>query len=144
MVYDESFQLTRYHSRKVFNGTEYTFSPEPLTYINDYNIGISYVINDNTGNCQIRSISPYTYDSDQSYTQQMIDNGNGFAIRLKSPQGILHLDANFVYTGQRTLNEIPSNVFVAAQTNAKIQITNEYAFSAVIFSLLSVKINSKS
>ncbi len=73
----------------------------------------------------------------------MINNGNGFAIRLKSPQGILHLDANFVYTGQRALNEIPSNVFVAAQTNAKIQITNEYAFSVVInnYSLAIYMIN---
>ncbi len=126
--------MTRYHSRKVFstnNASDYTFTKEPSLYINDYNIGVAYVFNENTGKCESRSVSPYTYASDQTYTQQMIDNGNGFVIRLKSPKSLLHLDSDFVFTGKRVLNEMPTSVFVSSTTNAKINVTNEYAFSDV-------------
>jgi hypothetical protein len=43
------------------------------------------------------------------------------------------LDADYIFTGQRRVNGINSNVFIAKKSVGKINIVNEYAFPAVNF-----------
>ena len=126
--------MIRYETRDEFatNDTDNTFDKDPIITVNDYNIGVSYKINKNTDSCTVQSISAGTFDADQNFTQSLIDAGD-YAIRLRSPESLLQLDADYIFTGQRRVNGINSNVFIAKKSVGKINIVNEYAFPAVNF-----------
>jgi hypothetical protein len=124
------------------------FVLDPLLIVNDYKVGVSYGINRNLGNCSIGSLQTAALEADQAFTQQMIDNNNGYAIRMKSAKSLLGLDANYTYTGHRFVNQIPADAFVASYVNAKIAFVNEFTFSSVCifflvyFSFFSFVFNS--
>jgi hypothetical protein len=135
LAYDGDLQMIRYMTRTQMNGSELIPLNGTYTYINDYNIGVSYRINSFTGGCSIESISSSLFDEDQAFTQSMIDSGNGFIVRMRSPQSILHLDTNFTYTGQRTANSIPADIFISKDIRAKVVVINEIAFTVDSFDI---------
>ena len=125
--------MIRYETRDEFdatNETDNTFDKDPVITVNDYNIGVSYKINKNTAKCTVQSISAGTFDADQNFTQSLIDAGD-YAIRLRSPQSLLQLDTDYIYTGQRRINGIDANVFISKKSVGKINFVNEYAFPSV-------------
>lgn len=62
----------------------------------------------------------------------MLDSGNGYAIRSKSTESLLELNLDYIYTGQRVIDGIISDIFIAKSDISKgISIVNEYIFSPV-------------
>ena len=144
LFYDETLKLVRYETRErfqsIFNTNETEpdrFGDDPIIYINDYSIGVSYRINRNTDTCRIDSISTSSIDFDQQYTQSLLNSADGnYIIRLRSAKSLLQLDSDYLFTGKRTINGIDSNVFISKAFVGKIPFVNEYAFPVVSIILI--------
>ena len=127
-------QLIRYETRDNFgpdNDTTITYNKDPIITVNDYNIGVTYKLNANTASCIYEPISAASIDFDKNFTQNLIDSGNGYAIRMRSAKSLLQLDADYIFTGQRTVNGIFSDVFITKAKIGKMDFVTEYAFPAV-------------
>ena len=139
LFYDETLKLVRYETRDRFtsifnqNQTEsVSFGDDPIVYVNDYSIGVSYRFNKNTDACRIDSISTSSIDFDQQYTESLLNSADGnYIIRLRSAKSLLQLDSDYIFTGSRMINGISSNVFIAKSFVGKIPFINEYAFPVV-------------
>ena len=138
LYYDETLQLVRYETRDRFqsvldNDTEpIRVRRDPIIIVNDYNIGVSYRTNKDTGRCRIESISTSSIDLDANYTQSLLDSADGnFAIRLRSAKSLLQLDSDYIFTGRRMINGIFSIVFISKVNVGKTEFVNEYAFPSV-------------
>lgn len=63
----------------------------------------------------------------------MLSSGNGYALRSKSANSLLELDLDYFYTGQREIDGIMSDIFVAkTDISQQIEVVNEYFFTPVI------------
>ena len=138
LFYDEARQLVRYETRDRFqsifdNETEpIRFSREPIIIINDFNIGVSYSMNRNTGFCRIGQIRSSSIDLDQEYTESLLNSADGnYAIRLRSAKSLLNLDSDYLFTGTRRVNGISSDIFISKKIVANKDFINEYAFPSV-------------
>jgi hypothetical protein len=99
--------------------------------VNDYKVGVSYGINRNLGNCSVGSLQTAALEADPVFTQQTIDDNNVYAFRMKSPNSLLGLDANYTYTGRRFVNQFTADAYVARKVTAKIALINEFTASSV-------------
>ncbi|CAF0710186.1 unnamed protein product [Brachionus calyciflorus] len=131
LVYDVDLQLVRYETRDRFgNDSEISYDKYPHVYVNDYTLGVSYITNKHTGKCRIETIDPFAFASDANFTQEMLNSDNGYAIRIKSPSSLLELDLDYIFTGQREIDGIMSDIFIAkSQLSKGITTINEYAFT---------------
>jgi len=143
LFYDETRQLVRYETRDRFqslfdNETEpIGFRDDPIITINDFNIGVSYRINKNTDTCRIGQIRSSSIDLDQEYTQSLLNSAEGnYAIRLRSVKSLLHLDSEYIYTGNAKINGIGSDIFISKVQVGKTNIITDYAFPSVSVSWL--------
>lgn len=102
--------------------------------MNDYTIGVSYIKNKHTGRCRIESIDQFAFATDSNFTQAQLDSGNGYALRSKSASSLLELDLDYFYNGQREIDGIKSDIFVAKiDVSKNISVVNEYFFTPVRF-----------
>lgn len=134
MAYNEDLKLVRYETRNIYtnDSSEVSFSKDPFIYINDYTVGVVYKTNANTGKCSIEAIENFAFATDKNFTQAQLDSGNGYSIRIKSPSGLLELDSDYIYTGQRVIDGIQSDIYISKRNVAKgIVVYNEYAFTTV-------------
>lgn len=66
----------------------------------------------------------------------MLNSGNGYALRSKSANSLLELDHDYFFTGQREIDGIMSDIFVAKSNISQgIEIINEYVFTSVILKI---------
>lgn len=129
LSYNELFKVVRYERRNSIKEADTFYSRDPLINIHDYNIGVSFTINKNLGNCSITSIPVLSFDLDQNFTNSNVNLDGSYVIRLKSPESFLLLDSEYVHTGQRKVNNVPSDIFISDRGNLNQTIITEYAFS---------------
>jgi hypothetical protein len=133
LAYNQPLQLIRYESRNLISAPETFYSLDQLLFIHDYNIAISFAINKNLGNCSFSPILFDALDSDRNYTENLFNSTGSYVIRLKSAKSFLLLDSDYIYTGERKINNIPSDVFISKRNLTDQEtILVEYAFSSVI------------
>ncbi len=138
VYYNQPLQFVRYERRNTRREPETFYSTDLLLSIHDFNIGVSFTINRNLGNCTCSPLSTFTFDEDKNYTNSMSANG-AFIIRLKSPESFLLLDSEYIYAASRKINSMPSNVFISKRNtlknNQSTSMLAEFAFSSVRFLL---------
>jgi hypothetical protein len=86
-----------------------------------------------TGVCYQGPISNKTFDFDRNFTQNQVNSGLGFSIKMKTINSILLLDSNYTFTGYRQVNYIPSDIFISERKDLdtqNMQFIYEYAFSS--------------
>lgn len=73
-----------------------------------------------------------SYDEDESYTEDLFNSNGSFVIRLKSPESFLLLNSEYVYTGRRISNNVPSESYISDRTSLNNNRTfiSEYSFSS--------------
>ncbi len=98
------------------------FSTDPQVFMNDYSIGVQYVINKKTGRCILSPLRRQIVDEPTGDFNSAID----FAFHLQSNQDFIN-QGDYVYIGLQDRNGIPSDIFLA-KIGPKIY---EYAFSDV-------------
>ncbi len=97
------------------------FSTDPQIFMNEYSIGLQYVINKNTGHCTLLPLRPPSIN---------VFNFNAaidLAFHLQSNQDFVIQGSDYVYVGLQDRNGIPSDIFIA-KIGSNIY---EYAFSDV-------------
>lgn len=129
LSYNEFFKVVRYERRNRYKEADTFYSRDPLITVHDYNIGVSFTINKNLGNCSITAIPVLSFDSDKNFTDSMFNVDGSYVIRLKSPKSFLLLDSDYVYTGERKVNNVPSDIFVSDRSSSNKTFITEYAFS---------------
>ena len=110
---------------------------DPITIIHDYNLGISIGINHILRNCSLKPLENNTFDSDANFTEVLLNQGLGFAVKIKSPESFLHLDSDYFYTGMGQAHSIYTDVFISNRTDKfgkdfTYSSIHEYQFLAVI------------
>lgn len=100
------------------------FSTNPIIYITDNSYGVQYAIDKNIGNCTIRPFKSVDYDN---VLPEKYDNALALIARIQATQKFLDPNQNYIYTGDRVANGIPSYRFMA---NISSDIY-EYTFSDV-------------
>ncbi len=62
----------------------------------------------------------------------MFNSNGSFVIRLKSPESFLLLNSDYIYTGRRISNNIPSESYISDRTSLNNNKTfiSEYSFSS--------------
>jgi hypothetical protein len=142
VYYNQPLQFVRYERRNTRREPETFYSLDPLLSIHDFNIGVSFTINRNLGNCTVSPLTAFTFDEDKNYTNSVSSNG-AFIVRLKSPESFLLLDSEYVYMANRKINGIPSDVYISKRMSSKRNQSTlaEFSFSSVIarFALFSYK-----
>ncbi|CAF0773656.1 unnamed protein product [Brachionus calyciflorus] len=128
--YNDLFKAVRYQRRNPRQEEETFYSTDPLTIIHDYNIGVSFALNKYHRNCSISAISVLNFDSDKNFTNSLYDSDGSYVIRLKSPESFLLLDSDYVYTGKRFVNNVPSDVYISDRSTRNKSIISEFAFSS--------------
>jgi hypothetical protein len=95
--------------------------------MNDFSIGLQYIINKNTGRCILSPLRKRDIDIDDLNSD--FNSAIDIAFHLQSNQDFVYQesDANYVYIGLRERNGIPSDVFLTRIG----QKNYEYAFSDV-------------
>lgn len=93
---------------------------------------VSFTYNRKYENCSITPIPFVSYDEDESYTEDLFNSNGSFVIRLKSPESFLLLNSDYVYTGRRFSNNIPSESYISDRTSLNNNKTffSEYSFSS--------------
>lgn len=134
LSYNELFKVVKYERRNTIKEADTFYSRDPLINIHDYNIGVSFTINKNLGNCSITSIPVLSFDLDRNFTSSNLNLDGSYVIRLKSPASFLLLDSDYIYTGERKVNNVPSEIFISDRANLNQTIITEYAFSNSQFS----------
>lgn len=131
LIYDSDRDLVSFELRPKVKEEQTLFVTDPLRIIHDYNIGVSFTFNKNLKNCSIRAISDGSFDEDFDYTASLFNTSNSFVIKLKSPESLLALDSDYVFTGSRTINSIPADTYVSDRSKiAGTPLTIEYAFTS--------------
>jgi len=106
------------------------FSTDPQVFMNDYSIGLQYVINKNTGLCILTPLRRQSIDEPAGDFNSAID----FAFHLQSNQDFI-TQGDYAYIGLQDRNGIPSDIFLA-KLGQKIY---EYAFSDVCIIKIALK-----
>ena len=94
---------------------------------------VSFTYNRRYENCSITPIPFVSYDEDESYTEDLFNSNGSFVIRLKSPESFLLLDSEYIYTGRRLSNNVPSESFISDRTSLSSNnrtFISEYSFSS--------------
>ena len=131
LVYDMGYNAVRYEKRNIIPSQDTFFTTDYLTFVNDYNLGVSFVLNKKHGNCSITSIAANSIDNDQNYTETLLNAEGSFILRLKSPESFLLLDSDYVFTGSRRANNIPAYIYVSDRSTNRSSFVTEFAFSDV-------------
>jgi hypothetical protein len=116
--------MSRYEFRNNIREETTLFTLNPTIYITDNSIGVQYAVDKKIGNCTIRPVKSYVYDS---VLPDKYDSAIDFITKIQSSQAFLQANATYVYTGQRTINGILSDRYMA---NIASNIY-EYTFSDV-------------
>lgn len=92
--------------------------------------GISFTRNLIHSNCSIGPISFNSFDEDSNFTDVTFHDINAKILKLNSPENILQLNSEYIYTGQRKSRNIPTDMFVSDRSEVEKKIVySEYAFS---------------
>ena len=103
--------------------------------MHDYNIGVSFTMNKNLKNCSINPIPFNSFDEDGAFTQAQFEQDGSVIVKLKSPESFLSLDSDYIYTGRRYVNNIPSEIYISDRfSKSNKTYISEYAFSSVSLS----------
>lgn len=131
LVYDGDRQMVRIETRPMNKAPETFYVTDPLKIINDYNIGVSFNYNRKLKNCSITAIPTSSLDEDSGFTEQQFNSTSSYLIKLRSPESLLGLDGEYIYTGSRVINNIPGDNYVSDKFNLTgIDFTSEYVFTA--------------
>jgi len=131
LIYDSDRKLVRLEMRPPRGQLmeQYFYVTDPLIVTNDYNLGVSFNYNKNLKNCSIISIPDTSFDEDYNYTLSLFNSSNSFEVRLKSAESILGLDSEYIFNGQRMINDLPVDTFVSDRSGLTgTPTTAEYAF----------------
>jgi len=142
LVYDLGYNAVRYEKRSTVASQETFYTTDYLTFVNDYNVGVSFVMNKKHGNCSITSIAANSIDNDQNYTETLLNSEGSFILRLKSPESFLLLDSDYVFTGSRRANNIPAYIYISDRSTNQSSFISEFAFSDVYFFSISLRVAS--
>ncbi|ESP00516.1 hypothetical protein LOTGIDRAFT_157789 [Lottia gigantea] len=82
---------------------------DPIAEIQDYASGVVYAVNQARGNCTVMPMGDY-----MAMTKGPDKNGS---YPFPNPEQLLHLDADYVYIGQRYMDDIQMEVY---QTNSAV------------------------
>ncbi|KAL8606387.1 hypothetical protein ACOMHN_020541 [Nucella lapillus] len=115
--YDSVSKLVRLDRRDVGAGAPF-YSPFTITTIHDYNTGISYSVDSNRGNCTVGRI-PFngTFDGQAVNLTQATTSAGVYALGMKTPLTLFHLDGTYTFTGQKTVRGILCDVFESKRTD---------------------------
>lgn len=123
--------MVRIDSKPITKDPQTFYVTDPLETINDYNIGVSFNYNKKLRNCSIIAIPAESLDEDTDYTSQLFNSTSSYIIKLRSPEALLGLDSDYIYTGSRVINDIPGDNFVSDRSNISgFPFTTEYVFTS--------------
>jgi hypothetical protein len=111
--YDSIVNMVKVELRDYSEQASPFYVTDPLLAIHDYNIGVSFTINEAIGNCSITPLTNSSFDSDSSFTASLMATNNSYVVRIKSPQALLQLDTPYVYTGRGRVNGVPVDRYVS-------------------------------
>ncbi|XP_012942588.1 uncharacterized protein LOC101863694, partial [Aplysia californica] len=101
--YDQDAHLVRV-DEKPLPGNEVLVDRSTKTNIMDFDAGLSYIIAQDTGHCEV---TPIMYDV---FNTKTVDSAS---VRLTTPSEFFHFDSgNFVYSGQTTIRGIPAETWI--------------------------------
>ncbi|XP_041360235.1 uncharacterized protein LOC121376435 [Gigantopelta aegis] len=112
--YDYGYKLVRYDYRPVEPGYPF-WTQNPLSRIQDYNTGASYVIDHVFGNCTIEPIANSTWDAIHTASSKQ-------ALTLRNPEQLFYLDNTFAYAGQRPTRGILCDVYASFKNGTTMEI----------------------
>lgn len=123
--YDTRSRIVTYTFRGYTSGFSDRYGSNPLSVVHDFNTGTEYVLDLLRGNC---TISTLTATPDVAKSYDMV------ALRLRDVAGMLNLDGNFTYQGQRNIRGIPCDVWITQKPaldifGETVNSTYEWAFS---------------
>ena len=108
-----------------------------LRVVHDYVSGVSFTRELKTGTCYFSPIPYISLFSDPEFYLIALQKVHSNALELRSTPYInawLTLNSNYTYTGDRTVNNIPSSIFVAdTSLNFDKPTVSEFAMSKVIY-----------
>lgn len=112
--YDYKYKLVRYDLATLPPSSKFN-TGNPMTYINDFNTGLAYIIDRTFGNCSITPIGNDTFDSDPSHANA------GYIVHMKNPLDFIYADNIYKYAGQKTIRGILCIVFETITDQFKLQ-----------------------
>ena len=144
VTYDSVYNAVRYERRNYKKEPQTFYSLDPLVTVHDYNVGVSFTYNKHLENCTITPIPFLSDDEDEAFTQGLFEGDGSFVIRLKSPESFLLLDSDYVYTGRRFGNNVPTESYISDRSSKNNNRTfiSEYQFSAGRFVFEEEAINA--
>ena len=122
-------KLVSYELASDQNSTIDYFQNDPLVYINDYNVGIQYVLNKQKGNCSIRGVREFDNVAEDTEFEKDQAAKLSYILRMKSPEQYFRFDADYVKTSTRLVNGIMSDKYVAGVNLYQVDSVFEYSFS---------------
>lgn len=141
VYYNQKLNIVRYESTSQEIEAQTFFSRDPLRSIHDFNIGVSFTINQARGNCSITPLTLFSLGNDINFTENIFNTmNNSYVVRMKSPSSFLLLDSDYVLTAHgRMINNLPSNVYVSKRNEPnRGDIIAEAAFLGVNLQVLSL------
>jgi hypothetical protein len=119
-------QLSRFEIRNKIREPATLFSTNPTVYITDNSIGVQYAVDKKVGNCTVRPVKSYVYDS---VLPDKYNTALDYITKIQASQAFLQPNATYIFTGQRTVNGILSDRYIS---NISGDIY-EYSFSDVSY-----------
>ncbi|XP_060077531.1 uncharacterized protein LOC132557063 [Ylistrum balloti] len=116
--YDYTYKLVRYDMATSPPGGKFN-TGNPMSYINDFNTGLSYTIDKTFGNCSITPVLNNTFDSDPN-RRDALKNG-AYVVQMKNPLEFFDVDNVYKYTGQKTIRGILCIVFETITEEFRLQ-----------------------
>ena len=115
--------LSRFEIRNEFLEEATLYTRNPTVYITDSSIGVQYAIDKTMGNCTIRGVKSFKYDS---VLPDKYNTALDFITKILSTMSFLRPNETYIYTGQKRANGILSDQYMS-KINSDIY---EYAFSS--------------
>jgi hypothetical protein len=122
--------ISRFEIRNNIKEAATLFSLNPTVYITDNSIGVQYAIDKKMGNCTIRPVKSYTYDS---VLPDKFNTALDFITKVQSSQAFLQSNATYIYTGQRVVNGILSDRYIANIASNIYEYTFSDVFKLITF-----------
>ena len=117
--------ILRFEVRNLKKQASTFFSLDPITYINDYSVGLQYAINNKVGNCSLRAVKGDAFKQNPSFDEEF----NTLLDFMFHIQNVNFLESGdqYIYAGRKTSNGISSDRFISKKTTG----VYEYTFSTV-------------
>ena len=104
---------------------------DPLLFMNDFSIGLQYVINKKTGKCTLLPLKrniKISFDQSKFNITDNLKQSIEFAFQLQSTKSFIKNGTTYVFTKMEERNGVYSEIYVSKTD----QGVYEYAFSNVI------------